>query len=108
MLFDRNSFSDGGLQNTNVAGFGQLQSLLSTFTKMRSYPFNNPPSALANKAIGRLCAKPKRIMLKAVPTRPVSNTGFRPILSLSLPHGTPAENSANANAEVTNPTYKAC
>ena len=70
-----------------------------------AYPFKSPPSALASSATGRLGANPKINMLKEVPASPVSRTGFRPILSLNLPHGTPEENSANANADVTMPAY---
>lgn len=72
---------------------------------MDPYPFNKPPSARANNAVGRLGENPKMSILKAVPASPVSRTGFRPILSLNRPQATPDENSAKANADVTMPQY---
>lgn len=68
-----------------------------------THPFKSPPSARASNATGKLGAKPKINMLNAVPASPVRSTGFRPILSLNLPHATPDENSAKANADVTIP-----
>lgn len=70
-----------------------------------TYPFKSPPNARASSATGKLGANPKINMLSAVPASPVRSTGFRPILSLSLPHATPDENSAKANADVTIPAY---
>lgn len=68
-----------------------------------TYPLRSPPNARASSATGKLGAKPKINILNAVPASPVRRTGFRPILSLSLPHATPDENSAKAKADVTMP-----
>jgi hypothetical protein len=107
VFFDCDHFCNCGLENTDVPTrkaplakrYHPGQTLLPT------HPFNSPPRARARSATGRLGAKPNTNMLSAVPARPVRRTGFRPILSLNLPHGTPDENSAKANAEVTIPAY---
>lgn len=79
-----------------------LVSLVDTGGR-KPYPFKRPPIALAKRATGRLSAKPKISALIAVPRRPIRRIGFRPNLSLSLPHMTPVENSASVKAEVTMP-----
>jgi hypothetical protein len=111
VLLDCHHFRDCGLQNTDVSkrmGWLELGPQLHLTASVHdpgtsTYPFKSPPSARANNATGRLGANPKISILSAVPASPVIKTGFRPILSLSLPHTTPDENSANANADVTIP-----
>lgn len=56
-------------------------------------------------AMGRLLEKPKMRELIPVPTKPDIMIGFRPSLSLSLPHMKPVMNSAKTKAEMIMPAY---
>ena len=113
MLLGRNHLGNGGLQDTDIAACRRLSVIRSASvyrTRQQlsyTYPLSRPPRAHASSATCKFGARPKIIMLSAVPASPTSRTGLRPTLSLSLPHGTPDENSAKAKADVTVPAYTA-
>lgn len=101
MLLDSYYLSDRSLKHTDIPiGDGSTIPLSSFLRVHDSYPFSRPPRARPRSATGRLGAKPKRSILNSVPANPDMRTGFRPTLSLNLPHNTLEENSANAKADV--------
>lgn len=103
MGFDGDDFAYSGQNHANVAMTRQLGYKIRGRTGTATYPFKKPPKARANKAMGRLDAKPNISILSPVPARPVSRIGLRPTLSLSHPQKMLAENSAMAKMEVTSP-----
>lgn len=111
MLLGRNHLGNGGLQDTDITACRKLSAFRSASVyHMRqqlsyTYPLSTPPNARASSATCKFGARPKIIMLSAVPASPTSRTSLRPTLSLSLPHRTPDKNSAKAKADVTVPAY---
>ena len=108
MLLHSHNLSYGSLQHPDIStrvSASRFPKTLSNSSMKNPHPFKSPPKARPSRAIGKFGAKPKTSMLRHVPANPVRRTGFLPTRSLNLPQTTPVENSANANAEVTKPTY---
>lgn len=108
MILHGHNLSYGSLQHPNISthlSASRFPDALVHSSTRNPHPFKSPPKARPSRAIGKFGAKPKTSMLRHVPASPVRRTGFRPTRSLNLPHTTPVENSAKANAEVTRPAY---